>query len=79
MESETLPNCWKGSPHAPGLTPVCSNGVSGRKAWDNTKGNNIFESYNFKFAGSETWYTAITDEEAENDYVKIERLDPKGN
>lgn len=79
MESETLPNCWKGSPHAPGLTPVCSNGVSGRKAWDNTKGNNIFESYNFKFAGSETWYTAMTDEEAENYYVKIEMLDPKGN
>lgn len=79
MESETLPNCWKGAAHAPGLTPICSNGISGRKAWDNTAGNNLFESYNYKFAGSETWYTAMTDEEAEDYYVKIEILDAKGN
>lgn len=79
MESERLPNCWKGSERAPGLTPVCSNGVSGRKAWDNTAGNNIFDCRSVTFAGSKTWYTQMTDEEAENFNVKIEILDPKGN
>lgn len=79
MESETLPNCWKGAEHAPGLTPVCSNGVSGRKAWDNTNGNNLFDCRNYTFAGSKTWYTQMSDEEAKNFNVKVEILDAKGN
>ena len=79
METQTLPNCWKGSAHAPGLTPLCSNGMSGRKAWDNTTGNNIFDCRNYKFAGSDTWYSAMTDEEAKDYNLKIEILDAKGN
>lgn len=82
MESETLPNCWKGSAHAPGLTPLYPSGATGGSsydAWSNEKGKNLFECYNFKFAGSETWYSAMTDEEAEDYEMKIEILDAKGN
>lgn len=65
MESYTWPNCYSGSPHAPGNTPLYPGGAtggSGYNGWDPTDGK--FEAKNYKFAGVDTWYTRMTAEEA---------------
>ena len=65
MEAYTWPNCYSGSPHAPGNTPLYPNGAtggSGYNGWDPTDG--IFEAKKYKFVGTDTWYTRMTAEEA---------------
>lgn len=82
MDSQTLPNCWKGSPHAPGLTPLYPNGNTGGSAfdaWSSESGKNVFDPQRYKFAGSDTWYSLMTEEEAADYGMKIEILDGKGN
>ena len=82
MKSYTLPNCWKGTIHAPGLTPLYPNGNTGGNAydaWKDVSSKNIFSCRSFKFAGSGTWYTAMTEKEAANYNFTIEILSAAGN
>lgn len=82
MQTQSLPNCWKGTAHAPGLTPLYPNGATGGNgydSWYDASGKNTFECRKFKFAGSNTWHTRMTDAEA-NDYnFKVTILSGKGN
>lgn len=34
MQTQSLPNCWKGTIHAPGLTPLYPNGATGGNGYD---------------------------------------------
>lgn len=83
MNSFTVPNCYtNGSPHAPGLTPLYPNGDTGGKnydTWSSKEGKNLFESHGFKFVGSDTWYTLLTEEQAAQFNLKIEMLSEVGN
>lgn len=82
MESQRLPNCWKGTIHAPGLTPLYPNGATGGNgydSWYDASGKNTFECRRFKFAGSNTWYTRMTDAEAKDYNFKVTILSGKGN
>lgn len=72
----------KGAPRAPGLTPLYPNGgVGGNQynTWSSKEGNNLFDCHSFKFAGSETWYTLLTEEQAAQFNLKIEMLSEVGN
>ena len=69
----TWPNCYKGSAHAPGLTPLYKGGAtggSGYNGWDMEDG--IFDCTNYKFAGSDTWYTLMSEEEAKDFHFTLE-------
>lgn len=83
MNSFTVPNCYtNGSPHAPGLTPLYPNGDTGGKnydTWSSKEGKNLFDSHGFKFVGSDTWYTLLTEEQAAQFNLKIEMLSEVGN
>ena len=82
METQRLPNCWKGTAHAPGLTPLYPNGATGGNgydSWYDASGKNTFECRKFKFAGSSTWYTRMTDAEAKDYNFKVTILSGKGN
>lgn len=74
MDAYTWVNCYKGTPHNPGNTPLYQNGAtggSGYNGWDPSDG--VFEAKNYKFVASETWYTLMTEEEAkELENLKIE-------
>lgn len=83
MNSFTVPNCYtNGSPHAPGLTPLYPSGDTGGKnydTWSSKEGKNLFDSHGFKFVGSDTWYTLLTEEQAAQFNLKIEMLSEVGN
>ncbi len=83
MNSFTVPNCYtNGSPHAPGLTPLYPNGSTGGNVydtWSSKEGKNLFDSHGFKFVGSDTWYTLLTEEQAAQFNLKIEMLSEVGN
>ena len=83
MNSFAVPNCYtNGSPHAPGLTPLYPNGDTGGKnydTWSSKEGKNLFDSHGFKFVGSDTWYTLLTEEQAAQFNLKIEMLSEVGN
>lgn len=83
MNSFTVPNCYtNGSPHAPGLTPLYPNGDTGGKnydTWSSKESKNLFDSHGFKFVGSDTWYTLLTEEQAAQFNLKIEMLSEVGN
>lgn len=83
MNSFTVPNCYtNGSPHAPGLTPLYPSGDTGGKnydTWSSKEGKNLFDSHGFKFVGSDTWYTLLTEEQAVQFNLKIEMLSEVGN
>lgn len=71
-----------GAPHAPGLTPLYPGGGTGGNvysAWSSKEGKNLFDCRGFKFAGSDTWCTLLTEEEAEKTNIKIEMLSECGN
>ena len=79
MSSTSLPNCYKSTPHAPGLTPLYNNrqvGGANGSAWN--KGE-VFNCRDYSFAGTQTWYSSMDDEDAENYNLQIEILsDPCG-
>lgn len=79
MHSTNLPNCYKSAPHAPGLTPLYNNrqvGGANGSAWN--KGE-VFNCRDYSFAGTQTWYSSMDDEDAENFNLQIEILsDPSG-
>ena len=82
METQRLPNCYKGTIHAPGLTPLYPNGATGGNgydSWYDASGKNTFECRRFKFAGSSTWYTRMTESEAMDYNFKVTILSKKGN
>lgn len=83
MNSFTVPNCYtNGSPHAPGLTPLYPSGDTGGKnydTWSSKEDKNLFDSHGFKFVGSDTWYTLLTEEQAAQFNLKIEMLSEVGN
>ena len=83
MNGFLVPNCYtKGAPHAPGLTPLYPNGNTGGSAYDNwssKEGKNLFDCRKFKFIGSDTWHTLLSDEQAEKLNLKIEMLSECGN
>lgn len=74
ISSYTWPNCYSGSvPHNPGLTPLYPNGAtggSGYNGWDKTDG--VFDCTQYKFAGTGTWYSLMSDEEAEKLHFTLE-------
>ena len=72
----------KGAPRAPGLTPLYPNGgVGGNQynTWSSKEGKNLFDCHSFKFAGSETWCTLLSEEQAAKTNIKIEMLSECGN
>ncbi len=72
----------KGAPRAPGLTPLYPNGNTGGDTydtWSSKEGKNLFDCRSFKFIGSETWCTLLSEEQAEKTNIKIEILSECGN
>lgn len=65
----------EGSPRNPGIEDL---NPSGSLAWGSEAGT-YFDCHNYKFLESQTWYTLLTEEEADNFDLKIEFLSEKGN
>ncbi len=78
MDSTNLPNCYKSTPHAPGLTPLYNNGQVGGANGNAWASGEVFDCRNYRFAGAETWYSSMDDEDAANYNLKIEVISAPG-